>query len=122
MLVFGLTSIRGNTTLSEWPKPPPARREGSSVLFFSQQFMKPAKAKRETRTICRAANRSCLYERALYFATHSLTALRGRRPRARGGAMSGIIANRSQREVLQLPLTAAKQDDVVKPLFEAIPF
>ena len=30
--VFATTSVRGNTPLTGWPKPPPARREGSSVL------------------------------------------------------------------------------------------
>ena len=45
---FEMTSIRGNTPLSVWPKPPPARREGSSILFAMNGivFRKPAKAKK----------------------------------------------------------------------------
>ena len=35
--------MRGNTTLTGWPKPPPARREGSSVPFSMRCIKKPAK-------------------------------------------------------------------------------
>ena len=43
---FEMTSIRGNTIHSVWPKPPPARREGSSGLFAMRSIKKPAKAKK----------------------------------------------------------------------------
>ena len=46
-LVFDSTVIRGNTILTGWPKPPPARREGSSGLFAMRCIIKPAKRDKE---------------------------------------------------------------------------
>ena len=42
-----MTPIRGNTNLTGWPKPPPARREGSSVQFSMLRIKKPAKRDKE---------------------------------------------------------------------------
>ncbi|WP_274957985.1 hypothetical protein, partial [Millionella massiliensis] len=56
--IFRQTSIRGNTNLTECPKAPPARREGSPRQFFSPN--KKSVEKRENRPICNAANRSIL--------------------------------------------------------------
>ena len=61
------TSVRGNPILTGCPKAPPARREGSSVRLVINSFTD------------RGNSVAC-------FTTRSSTALRGRRPRARGGA------------------------------------
>ena len=46
---LGMTFIRSNTIHSVWPKPPPARREGSSELFAMRSIKSPRNAiKRET--------------------------------------------------------------------------
>ena len=44
---LGMTFIRSNTIHSVWPKPPPARREGSSVLLSMQYSKSPRIRKKE---------------------------------------------------------------------------
>ena len=82
------TSVRGNTILTECPEAPPARREGSSVRLVINSFTD------------RGNSVAC-------FTTRSSTALRGRRPRARGGA--GDTAYRS----FSFPLGAEPHSDGV---------
>ncbi len=62
-----MTSIRGNTTLTVWPKPPPARREGSSILFTKCCIQSPRTRYRDKRMIRPATRIIRLSLSGLYF-------------------------------------------------------
>ena len=64
---FDTTYIRGNTPLTEWPKPPPARREGSSILSATLCIKEPTQRDKERdERFAQRPNRSFLFERALF--------------------------------------------------------
>ena len=84
---FGMTAIRGNTIHSEWPKPPPARREGSSGLFAMHCIKKPAKRDKEKNERFAVARIVRFSLSGLLFADKRfIDCAAARAPRARGGA------------------------------------
>ena len=100
--VYGPASVRGNTSLTVCPKAPPARREGSSVLSAMSRVVLPKARECEKERNERFAQRrivrfslSGLYSQI----NRSPTALRGQRPRARGGAEVCLPSTANKRKV-----------------------